>query len=289
MGRTFAQLPGYEVLARIGRGAGAVIYEGRRPPSRERLAIKHVVRHGPQDDRFVEQAENEHEVTRRFDHPALRKSLEIVHVRRWLKLTELYLILEYVDGVRLEDNPPTAVPAMIRVFTEIAQGLHHVHAHGFAHADIKPNNILLQKGGGLKIIDFGQSCPLGHTKARIQGTPDYMAPEQALRQPIDQRTDVFNLGATMYWVATGKWFKTLMNRGETGMKKIEVDARSDSAPPCELNPEVPPTLSQLIMDCCATRREDRPRDMKVVVSRLDTIAQLGQHRPRRSTGSTMRR
>src|SRR5215831_18617359 len=101
MARTFAQLPGYEIITRIGRGAGAVIYEGRKAGTRELLAIKHVVRHGPEDDRFVQQAENEYEVAHRFDHPALRKCLEIVRVRRWLKLAELYLVMEHVDGVRL--------------------------------------------------------------------------------------------------------------------------------------------------------------------------------------------
>ena len=60
----------------------------------------------------------------------------------------------------------------VAVFMKVAEGLHAMHRHGFVHADIKPNNVLLSPDGGLKIIDFGQSCPMGHRKERIQGTPD---------------------------------------------------------------------------------------------------------------------
>lgn len=272
--RSFAQLPAYDVTARIGKGAGAVIYEGRRRGSREAVAIKHVVRHGPDDDRFIEQAETEYAVGQKVDHPALRRIFEIVRVRRWLKIAELFLVMELVDGKRLEDDRPEDVDQLVRLFIAVAEGLYAMHRAGFVHADIKPNNILLTRDGGLKIIDFGQSCPIGHTKTRIQGTPDFMAPEQALRQPIDQRTDVFNLGATMYWATTGKWFKTVMNTGEMGAKKIAIDARSDNAPPHEVNPKIPMTLSQLIADCCEHNKSDRPREMKDVLSRLEMIYHL---------------
>ncbi|GMU81892.1 MAG: serine/threonine protein kinase [Phycisphaerales bacterium] len=274
MVRSFAQLPGFDVTARIGKGAGAVIYEARRRGSREPVAIKHVVRHGPGDDRFIDQAETEYLVGQKVDSPALRRIHDIVRVRRWLKVAELFLIMELVDGRRLEDDRPDDLEQVVRVFIAVAEGLSAMHRAGFVHADIKPNNILLMRGGGLKIIDFGQSCPIGHTKNRIQGTPDFMAPEQALRQPIDQRTDVFNFGATMYWTTTGKWFKTVMNTGETGTKKIEIDARSDNAPPHEVNTKIPMTLSQLIVDCCEHNKSDRPREMKEVLNRLEMIYHL---------------
>ncbi|MBI5866471.1 MAG: serine/threonine protein kinase [Planctomycetes bacterium] len=275
MARTFAQLPGYDIQARIGRGAGAVIYSAREYLTRREVSIKHVVRHGPEDDRFLEQAEIEYDVATKLDHPALRKCFDIVRIRRWLKTAELYLVMEWVDGVRLEDHRPTAVERMLPVFLEIADGLSAMHRFGYVHADMKPNNVLLLRNArGLKLIDFGQSCPIGHTKTRIQGTPDFMAPEQVLRQPLDQRTDVFNFGATMYWTTTGKWFKTLMNKGETGVKKIEIDLRSDNAPPNTINPKVPPPLSSLIMECCENNKADRPREMRDVRHRLELIQHM---------------
>jgi len=277
MPRTFAELPGYEILSRIGRGAGAVIYEARERASRQMVAVKHVVRSGPRDDRFVEQAENEYAVAHALHHPYLRRCLDIVRVRRWWKTRELFLVLELVHGERLDnlyqDRRPERIEPVIDIFQQIAAGLQALHQQGYVHADIKPNNILLT-GGGLKIIDFGQSCPIGQTKKRIQGTPDYIAPEQVALAPLDQRTDVFNLGATMYWVLTGKAFSTILPAAPAGSKKIELDARRGNAPPHETNPLVPLPLSRLIMDCCASAREERPEDMGKVISRLETILML---------------
>lgn len=273
MSREFAQLPGYEIIEKIGKGAGAILYEAFDKAKQRRVTIKHVVRHGPAEDRFIEQAEGEFAVGQKLDHPTLRKCLDMVRIRRWLKTAELFILMEYIDGVRLEDHRPGELHRLVQLFLDVSEGLHAMHKVGFVHADIKPNNILLTRKG-VKIIDYGQSCPIGHTKQRIQGTPDFMAPEQVHRLPIDQRTDVFNLGATMYWAITGKWFRTLMNTGQTGQKRIEVDARSNAAPPHELVPDLPVTLSQLILDCCEQRKEDRPRDMRDVSTRLDIVLHL---------------
>jgi serine/threonine protein kinase len=278
MPRTFAQLPKYEITSRIGRGAGAVIYEARERTSRQRVAIKHVVRHGPRDDRFIEQAETEYKVAHELDHPYLRRCYDVIRVRRWLKTRELFLIMELVDGERLDnqyqDKRPDRIEPVIEMFMHVAEGLRAMHGHGYIHADIKPNNILLAPGGRLKIIDFGQSCPIGHTKSRIQGTPDYIAPEQVMLAPLDQRTDIFNLGATMYWVLTGKAFSTILPNAPAGSKKIDLDARRGNKPPHEVNQLVPLPLSRLIMECCASDREQRPADMSKVISRLETILLL---------------
>jgi serine/threonine-protein kinase len=283
MPRTFAQLPGYEITSRIGRGAGAVIYAARERASRRQVAIKHIVRHGPKDDRFVEQAEGEYRVAHELDHPYLRKCFDIIRARRWLKTRELFLVMELVEGERLDnqyqDRRPERVEPVIEMFKQVAEGLQAMHRHGYIHADIKPNNILLPPGGGLKIIDFGQSCPLGHKKERIQGTPDYIAPEQVALAPLDQRTDVFNLGATMYWVLTGKAFRTILSSAPAGSKKIELDARRGNEPPHEINPQVPLPLSRLIVECCASRPEDRPEDMSKLISRLETIQLLMGRKP----------
>ncbi len=278
--RVIPELPGYELDHCIGRGAGATINLAFRKEDGQILAIKHVVRKDAEDDRFIEQAETEFEIGSRLKHPFLREYYEIVRIRKWLKIRDLYLIMEHVDGERLEDQRPRSLDRIVQVFLDVAAGLHAMHTAGFVHADIKPNNILLRRGGGVKIIDFGQSCPLGHQKVRVQGTPDYMAPEQVMRRALDQRTDVFNFGATMYWVVTGKWFKTMMSLAPTASKKIEVESRRGAAPPIELNPEIPLPLSKLIMECCETEREHRPRSMRDVASRLEMVQHvLMKHRP----------
>ncbi len=270
----FPTLPDYDLAAKIGRGAGATISLAYERITRRPVAIKHVVRRTPDDDRFIIQAQTEYDVATRVDHPVLRKCYDLVRVRRWMKTRELFLVMEYVDGERLEDRCPERLEEMVRIFQQVAEGLHAMHLAGYAHADIKPNNILLGKAGELKIIDFGQSCPLGHRKTRLQGTPDFMAPEQVERQAIDHRTDIFNLGATMYWVVTGKWFKTLMPNAPAAAKKIEIDARRGSEPPVELNPLIPLSLSKLIMECCERSPDLRPPDMRKVASRLEVVQHL---------------
>lgn len=280
-------LPGYELIERIGRGAGAVISLARDPAHSRVVAIKHIVRQTPEDDRFIAQAENEYEVGRRLDHMYLRRCYDIARVRKWMKTRQLFLVMEFVEGTRLEDHRPETLEPIIAIFRKVAKGLHAMHAAGFAHADIKPNNILLTRDGHLKVIDYGQSCPLGTAKDRVQGTPDYMAPEQVHRQPIDQRTDVFNLGATMYWVTTGKWFKTLMPAVPTVAKKIEIEADRGNEPPHEINDRIPLPLSRLIMECCETSKDKRPRDMRQILSRLEVIKHLLERnrrkRPPRAT------
>ncbi|MGD8452756.1 MAG: serine/threonine-protein kinase [Phycisphaerae bacterium] len=274
------QLPGYEIGSQIGRGAGATISLAYERLTRRPVAIKHVVARSPQDMRFIAQAETEFRVSSQLDHPYLRKCYDIVRVRRWLRTRELFLVMEHVDGVRLEDRCPEHLDEIVSVFIQVAEGLHAMHLAGFAHADIKPNNILVTGDGGLKIIDFGQSCPLGHRKSRLQGTPDFMAPEQVERRAIDHRTDIFNFGASLYWVVTGKWFRTMISTAPTASRVIEIESRRGSEPPHELNPLIPISLSKLIMECCETNPEVRPPDMRKVASRLDVVLHLLDRRAR---------
>jgi serine/threonine-protein kinase len=272
--RAIPVLSGYELISRIGRGAGAIISLARAEARGGFVAIKHIVRNGPEDDKFIAQAENEYEVTRGFVHPNLRQCYDIVRVRRWLKTRELVLVMEYVDGDRLEDECPDAIEAILAIFIRVAEGLHALHQHGYVHADIKSHNILLAKDGGVKIIDFGQSCPLGHTKERVQGTPEFIAPEQVQRRPLDQRTDVYNLGATMYWVLTGKHYRTLITVASPGATRISLESGRGNEPPHELNPKIPVPLSRLILDCCETEKERRPRDMREVLARLEIVQHM---------------
>src|SRR6201999_3313842 len=116
---------------------------------------------------------------------------------------EIYVLMEMVDGMTLEQQHSEDIVVLCRLMQQVASGLLAMHKAGFVHADIKPNNILVTDDLHVKIIDFGQSCAVGTVKERIQGTPDYIAPEQVNRKPINQQTDVFNLGATLYWNLTG--------------------------------------------------------------------------------------
>jgi serine/threonine-protein kinase len=262
------ELSGYRTLGQIGIGARSTISHVQRVTTSQVYALKRVVRRNPEDNRFLEQVEVEYAVSSAIEHPNLRHSYELHRFKKWFRVNELLLLMEYVSGRTLEQDRPESLPEILAIFKQVATGLDALHESGYVHADIKPNNIILTNDGGVKIIDFGQSCPMGHKKDRIQGTPDYIAPEQVRRLPLDRRTDVFNLGATLYWVLTNKTFPTdIRQNTRPGSHEIVGATR----PPKELNPGVPAALSTLVMDCCSSNPDGRPPDMQRVIARLNAV------------------
>ena len=258
----------YDVLERLGEGARSTIYAVRDPETGKVFALKHVVRAEQKDIRFIEQMETEFEISKQFNHPNLRKSFDLkINKTMLLKTAEAFLLMELVDGKPLDVRLPSQMIDIVDTFIQAAQGLKAMHAMGYAHCDIKPNNILRNDHGLVKIIDFGQSCKIGTVKERIQGTPDYIAPEQVSRRPISVQTDVFNLGATLYWALLGRHIPTLYTVNKKGENSFLLDTRIDS--PQDLNPRVPPALSNLVMECISTRPAKRPSDMDQVITRLE--------------------
>jgi serine/threonine-protein kinase len=257
----------YDVIERLGEGAGSTIYAVSDPATGQIYALKHVVRSLTKDIRFVEQMEQEFEISRQFVHPNLRRTYELkINRKMMLKVAEAFLLMELVDGRALDVRKPKDLLEGIDTFIKAAAGLQAMHNMGFVHCDIKPNNILRGEDGTVKVIDFGQSCKIGTIKDRIQGTPDYIAPEQVKRKPVSHKTDIFNLGATIYWAATGKNIPTLYTV-ERGDNSFLLDAAIET--PQQLNPLVPPALSNLVMECISNRPEKRPATMDAVIHRLE--------------------
>jgi serine/threonine-protein kinase len=182
----------YDVLERLGEGARSIIYLVQDPETRQVYALKHVVRAEQKDIRFIEQMETEFDISRQFTHPALRRSFDLKIIKTLLLKVNESL---HGDGSTwtckpLDVRPPTDLMDICDTFIQAAEGLRAMHQMGFAHCDIKPNNIMRNDQGKVKIIDFGQSCKIGTVKERIQGTPDFIAPEQVARkthQPADRR------------------------------------------------------------------------------------------------------
>ena len=278
------ELFGYKVLAKVGTGARSTLYAVQEPRTKQIWALKHVIRNSDKDDRFIEQVESEYEVMRKLDHPAIRAAETLKKVRKGLigKVTEVGLLMEFVDASTLDEDPPATLAGYVSVFAQVARGLHHMHTRGFVHADMKPTNVMVLSGGGVKVIDLGQACAIGAVKKRIQGTPGYMAPEQAHRQAVTQRTDVYNFGATMYFSIVGEVIPTaLPPKGAAGIVSSALDASQIKAPiPPHLKvPEVHPILSAIILDCVKVIPSDRTESMDRVAQRLDDLALLLEAQP----------
>src|ERR1700683_3868790 len=136
------KLLNYEVLERLGEGARSVIYAVIDPQTQQVYALKHVLRAETKDIRFIEQMETEYEISRQFTHPNLRRSIDLKLIRNmWRKITEAFLLMELVDGKPLDVRPPKGILDIVDTFIQAAQGLKAMHNLGYAHCDIKPNNI----------------------------------------------------------------------------------------------------------------------------------------------------
>ncbi len=255
---------GYNIISKLGDGARSQVYHVVKPGTGEVFALKRVIRDADEDTRFLDQAINEFNISSQFRHPNLRRVYDLKRIRKLFRMTEVQVFMEYVDGVSLDKARPAQIEKTLDILVKVAEGLQAMHDKGFLHADIKPNNILMGYDGSVRIIDFGQCCEIGFRKPRIQGTPDYIAPEQFQRLHLSQQTDVFNFGATLYWALTGRTFPTVLTKRSR---------KSDDAvpSPADVNPEVPQGLSQLVMECCEYDRDDRPRRIKDVIDRMQTI------------------
>ncbi len=260
---------GYDVLEFLGEGAASAIYAVSDPQTHQIYALKHVIRKTEKHDRYIEQLHNELLAGQAARHPSLRRVIELKINRTLLRrVIDAALLMELFDGEPLENRPPRTILESLDRFIQVGQALEALHTAGFVHCDLKPNNIMLRADGSVRVIDLGQACKSGTIKPRVQGTPDYMAPEQAKCQPVTFRTDIFNFGATLYWTLCGKNIPTLFR-----IKKAENSFLLDAqmASPHAMNPHVPETLSNLVMECVRSSPSKRPETMTEVVRRMEII------------------
>ena len=272
-----SQFPGYKVLAKIGEGAASTIYAVQHARTKQVWALKHVVRKTDKDVRFIEQVEQEYAVCERLDHPNIRRVEKLIRNRKMFRVIDVVMLMEFVDADTIDQRDVSNLRFTLDIFIQVARALTHMHERGFVHADLKPTNIMVDERGVVKLIDLGQACEVGTVKKRIQGTPGYMAPEQAHREAITERTDVYNFGATMYWILTREVIPTALPPSDErkGLYSGAIDAEQVPLPPppSARNGAVPETLSSLILECVAPKSADRPQTMAAVLRTLEAIRQ----------------
>jgi len=261
----------FTVLGQLGAGAHSSILHIRREEDSANYALKVVSLDGKDDQKYLLQAQHEFRVAQMLDHDNLIKVHALELVKDWLfRIKKVHLLIEFVNGKTLDTCPRLKLSQQVQVFKLIADGLCHMHRRKVFHADLKPNNVMLSQAGEVKILDYGLSWIKGEEKGRVQGTPEYMAPEQARQRQVNERTDIYNFGATMYRVATLRLPPSAI--GEDG---TPVDSRTwqrQFKPVAEANHAAPPVLCELITNCLAYNPHQRPETMAQVQNTLDKLA-----------------
>lgn len=265
-------IPNYRVLEELGQGAQTHIYRARCMRTGKDYAVKIVKVSSPEHMGFVELLRSELAIGSAIDHPVVRKVYELRILRQRLRVRGAILFMEYVPGVSMSDRAfKYTLDSILVLFREVAEGLAAMHRAGYVHADLKPNNIMVMPNGHVKLIDLGQSSKIYEAKTRVQGTIDYMAPEQAQRGILDQRTDVFGLGAALYRVLTRHSVATEMNQTVSIHSQSLAGKRVEEVRKPATANELPLALGRFIDDCCRSSPTDRLRDMTAVIERIDLV------------------
>jgi WD40 repeat protein len=239
-------LGNYEVTEVIGQGGMGVVLKAFEPALHRHVAIKVLA------PALAASATARRRFTREAQAAAAVRHDHIVTVHGVAEAEGLpYLVMQYVPGeslqARLNRTGPLELAEVVRIGHQTASALAAAHAQGLIHRDIKPANILLENGlAKVKITDFGlarlvDDVPLTQAGV-VAGTPEYMAPEQARGEPLDQRADLYALGAVLYACCTGG----PPFRGETPLTVLRRVGTEAPRPIRELNPDVPAWLEALV-------------------------------------------
>ena len=261
----------FQVLNTLGSGAHSSILHIRRAADEKEYALKLVPIDGKDDHKYLEQAKHEFRVGQMLAHPALVKVHALETETDWLfRPKRAKLLVEFVPGKTMDKMPLLRMAKALRVFERIADGLTHMHKKGVLHADLKPGNLIYQGGTRVRVIDYGLAWVQGEPKDRIQGTPEYMAPETVSHKLVSERTDIYNFGATLYRLVTLQlppcWVQP------DGLPMDDKTFKRDLKPVAELNPVVPAGLADLIHQCLKPNATRRPERMSQVQGVLDQLA-----------------
>jgi predicted Ser/Thr protein kinase len=228
-----ALFPQLEILSLIGKGGMGAVYQARQPVLDRIVALKILPPQTTGGPDFTERFNREARALARLNHP------NIITVHEFGQVQGMpFFIMEYVDGLnlrQLEQAGKLTPREALQIVPQICEALQFAHDAGIVHRDIKPDNILLDKKGRVKIADFGIAKILGNppetgvpeTQGAI-GTPHYMAPEQVEKpQSVDHRADIFSLGVVFYEMLTGELPLGKFAPPSAGAHGVRVDVRLD--------------------------------------------------------------
>ncbi|MGB7297525.1 MAG: protein kinase, partial [Candidatus Aminicenantales bacterium] len=269
-GSTFAGR--YQVIEEMGRGGMGKVYKVLDTKINEKVALKLIKPEIASDRQTVERFSNELRLARKIRHQNVCGMFDIGEAEG-----AHYITMEFISGEDLKSFLHRVgrlpVGKAVSISRQVCEGLAGVHRLGVVHRDLKPSNVMIDKEGNARIMDFGIARSLtgkSITGAGVMiGTPEYMSPEQVEGKEVDQRSDIYSLGVILYEMVTGR----VPFEGDTPFA-IGVKHRSEMPrDPTEINSQLPPELSGLILKCLEKDKEKRYRSAADVHSELARMEQ----------------
>jgi serine/threonine protein kinase len=265
----------FRILRRLGRGSMATVYLALDLQARREVALKLIDAHLADDPRVLARAEREIALSKQILHANVRR----VHDHGVIDGLRFFT-MQHVDGESLADRlrrqRPLPLPLAVGLFHQIASAIAAVHERGVVHRDVKPKNVLLDRGDHAWVTDFGLATsprvrPL--TRAgEILGTPDYMSPEQVRGEPADPRCDVFSLGVVLFEMLSG----ALPFHGATSFEAMILRTRAPARPLRALAPHVPEALAAIVGRSLAREKADRYPTARELL--LDLVRAAAEYR-----------
>lgn len=245
----------YQVLDKVGTGGMATVYRGMDRVLGRTVAIKTMLPQYATDPSFAARFKQEAQAAAALNSPY------IVSVYDWGKDGDTYyIIMEYLRGTDLKSgirkHGALDCKKVAQIGSQIAQALSVAHNHDIIHRDIKPQNIMVQPDGNIKVMDFGIArAKNSHltTDNSVLGTAHYVSPEQTQGKPLGPTTDLYSLGIVMYEAATGRVPFDGDNAVTVAMKQVT----EQPVPPSQINPNVDPQLEAIILKCMQKDPKDR--------------------------------
>jgi serine/threonine-protein kinase len=260
----------YKIIEELGKGGMGKVYKAIDKKLNEEVALKLIKPEIASDKKTLERFNNELKFARKIAHKNVGRMYELMEEKG-----THFITMEYVPGQDLRglirQTGQLTVGTALSITKQVCEGLTEAHRLGVIHRDLKPQNIMIDKEGMARIMDFGIARSVsgkGITGAGVMvGTPEYMSPEQVESKETDQRSDIYSLGIILYEMVTGR----VPFEGDTPLS-VAVKHKTEAPPdPKQVNTQIPEDLSHLILRCMEKNKENRFQSAGEVSSVLEKI------------------
>lgn len=267
----------YRIVERIGRGGMASVYKAYQPSLGRYVAIKVLPPYYAHEPDFAERFTREARAVARLDHPHILPIYDFGQEGEFS-----FIVIKYVAAGTLKDmlGQPMPLVQAVEIIGQIASALDHAHGQGVIHRDVKPSNVLMDRGQRAQLMDFGLAKMVeGSVQITASGvgvgTPAYMAPEQGQGKTVGRRTDVYSLGIVFYEMLTGQ----VPFDAETPMAVVLKHITEPLPMPRAVNPAIPEPVERVILKALAKDSDDRYATAGEMVTALRRAMEEAETRP----------